>query len=111
MVKLALGGDTYGNLGESVTEDDADFFVQRISHIVKEYNMDGVDLTQVRDCGMYTDCGLSERQKKIIKQLRVELPHKLISYTFPWGSYMHDLNLLYGPVINATHQYLGKLLD
>ena len=73
--------------------------------------MDGVDLTQRNDCGSYSDCGLSQRQINIIKQLRVKLPHKLISYTFPDNVNTMDIGALFGPVIYFTHQYLGKLLD
>lgn len=51
LVKLAVGGQTYGNLG--VTEGrimnslEQNQFVQRIVRVVEIYNFDGIDLTQV----------------------------------------------------------------
>ena len=109
MVKLAIGGATYGDLGSNLTEAEYPTFAKRISNVVNRYNLDGIDLTQNNDCGEAGDCRLLEPQKNIITLLRKELPDKLISYTFPWESSMgDDLNDLYGPVIDATHQYLGK---
>jgi len=105
LVKLAIGGDAYGNPGEGLLLTDVDNFVWRISQVVNEYHLDGVDLTQVRDCGSWSDCGLVDIQLAIIEQLRRELPSKILSYTFPWGAN----SLLHKPVISRGHQYLDYI--
>ena len=94
-VKMAFGGETYGN--PSAPMDMVDLLVNRIVNLVDEYNLDGVDLTTVRDCG-YRECGYEDSQIQLIKRLRVFMPRKIISYTFPY----FPNSLTYSKVIKAT---------
>jgi len=104
-VKLAIGGDTYGNPGQGLALNDVTKFVERISKVVEDYELDGVDLTQVRDCGFNTDCGLVEVQLLLIRTLRLAMPRKIISYTFPWN----PNSLLHREVIGQGHPYLDTI--
>jgi len=107
-VKLAIGGDTYGNTGTGLNNEFMEIyrFTSRIEKVVQDYGLDGIDLVQVRDCGLLSDCGLSEIQLKIIKSLRERLPLVIISYTFPYK----PNSLLYGPVIEGGHEYLDYIV-
>jgi len=105
-VKLAVGGETYGNPGTGLSLADIRKFVARIKSVVSLFDLDGVDLTQVRDCGWQSDCGLSEIQIELIKQLRENLPNEIISYTFPWSA----TSLLHKPVIENSHPYLDYIV-
>jgi len=81
-VKIALGGDVYGNPAEGISFQEVDKLASRIVRLVDDYNLDGVDLTTVRDCGVY-ECAYAENQLYLIYRLRSLLPNKIISYTFP----------------------------
>ena len=50
-VKIAVGGEVFGNPGDAIHFQDVDKLVNRLVRLVYDYNLDGVDLTTVRDCG------------------------------------------------------------
>jgi len=105
-VKLAIGGETYGNPGSGLKLSDVRSFCYRISNVVKKYNLDGVDLTQVQDCGLQSDCGLVEIQQSIISNLRSNLPDAILSYTFPGN----PTSLLHKPVLEESYPYLDYIV-
>ena len=74
----------------------------RIVSLVDEYNLDGVDLTTVRDCGSWIDCSYVNKQISLIERFRTLMPNKIISYTFPYA----PLSRTYSKVISESIEYL-----
>jgi len=85
LVKLAVGGEVYGNLGSNTYHDYTVVnLASRLANVVHKYNLDGVDLTQQQACGNWDEalCNLAFHLE-LLEKLRALLPDKIISYTFP----------------------------
>jgi len=106
LVKLAVGGQIYGDTGYHSNETMDAAFVARIAAVVDRYNFDGVDLDQRSDCGK-PSCGIEGSQIYIIRELRKALKTKLISYTFPANSWDHSG--LFDKVTLNSHQHLDSI--
>ncbi len=76
--------------------------VTRIVSLVDEYDLDGVDLTTVRECGPYTECRYADIQIYLIERLRFFMENKIISYTFPSAPHSPT----YSKVIGASIQHV-----
>jgi len=105
-VKLAIGGETYGNTGNGLLMTDIPAFVERIGTVMDEFQLDGVDLTQVQNCGV-GPCGNEPEQIEIIRALRQRMPGKIISYTFPsYGGHYDGYDNMFEFVIKGAIDYL-----
>jgi len=104
-VKIAIGGEVFDNPGEHINFQDVDKLVNRLVRLVYDYNLDGVDLTTVRDCGAWMECSYAAKQIYLISRLRSMMPNKIISYTFP----STPQSLTYGKVINSSISHLDYL--
>ena len=105
-VKLALGGEVYGNPGDYLTLAEIPYLTQRIQRVVDKYDLDGVDLVHVRAPGYISQIQI-DRESLVIQSLRELMPSKLISFTYPGY-----LTFVPGPVdkiLENTHIYLDYI--
>ena len=79
-----------------------------IARTVKKLNLDGVDLVQKEGCGSTFVCGdLTSIQLNLLKQLRQNMPNKIISYTFPVdGNY---IDFPYRDIVQWGQEYLNTI--
>ena len=106
-VKLALGGETYGNPGDHLTLNDINRLASRVQRVVEKYDLDGVDLVHVRWNGPYADQDQTSVETLIIQTMRELLPTKLLSYTYP--GYLTYVPRNVDSILNNSHVYLDYI--
>ena len=107
LVKLALGGETYGNPGKGLSLAEVPYLTQRIQRVVEKYDLDGVDIVHVRWDGPYNSQLQIDRETLVIRSLRELLPSKLISFTYPGYPTYVPTNA--DEIIENTHIYLDYI--
>ena len=105
-VKLALGGEVYGNPGDYLTLAEIPYLTQRIQRVVDKYDLDGVDLVHVR-APWYISQIQIDRESLVIQSLRELMPSKLISFTYP--GYPTDVPTNVDKILENTHIYLDYI--
>ena len=105
-VKLALGGEVYGNPGDYLTLAEIPYLTQRIQRVVDKYDLDGVDLVHVRAPGYISQIQI-DRESLVIQSLRELMPSKLISFTYP--GYPTDVPTNVDKILENTHIYLDYI--
>ena len=75
---------------------------------MEKLNLDGVDLVQKEGCGNTFVCGdLTSIQLNLLKQLRQNMPNKIISYTFPVDG--NNIDFPYRDVVQWGQEYLNTI--
>lgn len=105
-VKLALGGEVYGNPGDYLTLAEIPYLTKRIQRVVDKYDLDGVDLVHVRAPGYISQIQI-DRESLVIQSLRELMPSKLISFTYP--GYPTDVPTNVDKILENTHIYLDYI--
>ena len=105
-VKLALGGEVYGNPGDYLTLAEIPYLTQRIQRVVDKYDLDGVDLVHVRAPAYISQIQI-DRESLVIQSLRELMPSKLISFTYP--GYPTDVPTNVDKILENTHIYLDYI--
>ena len=76
---------------------------------MEELNLDGVDLVQKEGCSSSLACSdLTSIQLNLLKQLRQNMPNKIISYTFP-GDGDNFIDFPYRDVVQWGQGYLNTI--
>ena len=79
-----------------------------IARTVEKLNLDGVDLVQKEGCGSTFVCGdLTSIQLNLLKQLRQNMPNKIISYTFPVDG--NNIDFPYRDIVQWGQEYLNTI--
>jgi len=110
LVKIAFGGDEFGNIRVPYgITDIADRIVEHILNAVDILGVDGVDLVQKSGCGTrnFRCDDATSKQLYILETLKREMPDKIISYTFPSGRY--GINYPFLDILKYGHQYLDTI--